>query len=218
MTPAEALRSRAETISEAPAAQWNTKLGIDVRIVGEAQLHGINVELVRELIHRGLHSQQSRHFARTANRLARREIFQHIPLQSKGSFAQIEMLAKANHLTCLIADEPVTWTPPLLPVTDAMSFLAMQAPAGVGRVAGREEDDHLLAAPADRGTADRDRLNRSVLLDPGRIARRRVAAVEPEVVEVPIDAGETDAERGRGGRECGGPAHGASPAGGPRAG
>src|ERR1019366_6536022 len=54
--------------------------------------------------------------------LARREIFQHIPLQSQGSFAQIEMLAKANHLTCLIAEEPLTWTPPTQLVREAMSF------------------------------------------------------------------------------------------------
>lgn len=51
-------------------------------------------------------------------RLARREIFQRIPLQSQGSFVQIEMLAKANHLTCLIAEEPVTWTPAALSATE----------------------------------------------------------------------------------------------------
>lgn len=55
-------------------------------------------------------------------RLARREIFEHIPLQSQGSFAQIEMLAKANHLTCLIAEEPTTWTPTTLLVSEATSF------------------------------------------------------------------------------------------------
>jgi hypothetical protein len=32
-------------------------------------------------------------------RLARREIFQHLPIQSSGPFVQVEMLAKANHLT-----------------------------------------------------------------------------------------------------------------------
>jgi hypothetical protein len=55
-------------------------------------------------------------------RLARREIVQRIPMQSKGSFAQIEMLAKANHLNCLIAEEPVTWTPPPAPATEATAF------------------------------------------------------------------------------------------------
>lgn len=57
-------------------------------------------------------------------RLTRREIFRHIPLQSAGAFAQIEMLAKANHLTCLIAEEPVDWIPPTRPPTDAVSFAA----------------------------------------------------------------------------------------------
>jgi hypothetical protein len=55
-------------------------------------------------------------------RLARRSIFEHIPFQSGGSFAQVEMLAKANHLTCYLAEAPVTWTPPSTPVTDAISF------------------------------------------------------------------------------------------------
>ncbi len=55
-------------------------------------------------------------------RLARREIFERIPFQSGGSFAQIEMLAKANHLACLIAEEPVTWTPPAISVSEATPF------------------------------------------------------------------------------------------------
>jgi glycosyltransferase involved in cell wall biosynthesis len=55
-------------------------------------------------------------------RLARREIFNNMPLQSGGSFAQIEMLAKANHLSCYLAQEPVTWTPPAEPQSDAISF------------------------------------------------------------------------------------------------
>ena len=55
-------------------------------------------------------------------RLARRELFQRLPIQSGGSFAPIEMLAKANHLSCLLAEEPVAWTPPTLPSSDAISF------------------------------------------------------------------------------------------------
>jgi hypothetical protein len=55
-------------------------------------------------------------------RLARREVFAHLPLQSGGSFAQVEMLAKANHLSCYLAQEPVTWTPPVEPGSDAISF------------------------------------------------------------------------------------------------
>ena len=55
-------------------------------------------------------------------RLMRREIFQHVPIQSAGSFVQIEILAKANHLSCYLAEEPVTWTPPFDATTDATSF------------------------------------------------------------------------------------------------
>ena len=55
-------------------------------------------------------------------RLARRAIFEHIPMQSSGPFVQVEMLAKANHLTCYLAEEPVTWTPPASPLSDALTF------------------------------------------------------------------------------------------------
>jgi len=55
-------------------------------------------------------------------RLARREIFQHMPIQSSGPFVQVEMLAKANHLTCLLAEEGVTWNAPAAPLSDAISF------------------------------------------------------------------------------------------------
>jgi len=54
--------------------------------------------------------------------LARREIFKKWPIQSGGPFVQIEMLAKANHLTCLLAEEGVSWTPPTLTASDAISF------------------------------------------------------------------------------------------------
>ena len=57
-------------------------------------------------------------------RLARREVFTHLPIQSGGPFSPIEMLAKANHLSCLLAEEPVTWTVPTLPASDAISFAA----------------------------------------------------------------------------------------------
>src|SRR5690348_9854041 len=62
-------------------------------------------------------------------------------------------------------------------------------------VTGRQEDDHLLIASADRRTGHSDRLNRSPLLDPGRISRRRVPAVEPEVAEVAVDAEESGGQR-----------------------
>lgn len=41
--------------------------------------------------------------------LARREIFARIPIQSDGSFAHIEILAKANFLGCWMAEAPVTY-------------------------------------------------------------------------------------------------------------
>jgi hypothetical protein len=45
-----------------------------------------------------------------------------MPIQSRGSFFPVEMLAKANHMMCLLAEEPVTWTRPALPESDAISF------------------------------------------------------------------------------------------------
>ncbi len=55
-------------------------------------------------------------------RLARHDIFKNLPLQSGGPFVQIEMLAKANHLSCYLAQEPVTWSPPSEPIDAAISF------------------------------------------------------------------------------------------------
>lgn len=57
-----------------------------------------------------------------AFRLARRDVFQHLPIQSGGSFVQIEMLAKANHLSRYLAEERVSWTPPTEPIIDSISF------------------------------------------------------------------------------------------------
>ncbi|HZZ78954.1 MAG TPA: hypothetical protein VFE62_10575, partial [Gemmataceae bacterium] len=51
-----------------------------------------------------------------------REIFKHIPIQSRGPFVQVEMLAKANHLTCMLGQGPVTWTPPTESEADAITF------------------------------------------------------------------------------------------------
>jgi hypothetical protein len=47
-----------------------------------------------------------------AFRLFRRSIFARIPIQSDGPFAQVETLAKANFLGCLMAEEPVPHRPP----------------------------------------------------------------------------------------------------------
>jgi hypothetical protein len=41
-------------------------------------------------------------------RLFRREVLTRLPLQSRGSFVHVEILAKANHLGCLLAEVPVT--------------------------------------------------------------------------------------------------------------
>jgi glycosyltransferase involved in cell wall biosynthesis len=46
-----------------------------------------------------------------AFKLFRREVFSRIPIQSDGSFAQAEIVAKANFLGCLIAEVPVTFRP-----------------------------------------------------------------------------------------------------------
>jgi glycosyltransferase involved in cell wall biosynthesis len=43
--------------------------------------------------------------------LARRSIFERIPIQSNGSFAHFEVLAKANFLGCLMTEVPVSYGP-----------------------------------------------------------------------------------------------------------
>jgi len=55
-----------------------------------------------------------------ALRLHRTEVVRRIPIQSRGSFALVEVLAKANHLGCLLAEEPAPWTPP--PAMEADPF------------------------------------------------------------------------------------------------
>jgi glycosyltransferase involved in cell wall biosynthesis len=55
-------------------------------------------------------------------RLARRELFDRLPIQSGGPFVQVEILAKANHLSCYLAETPLPWTPPVLPTGEAISF------------------------------------------------------------------------------------------------
>jgi glycosyltransferase involved in cell wall biosynthesis len=52
------------------------------------------------------------HDVECAFRLARRSIFPRIPIQSNGSFAQVELLAKANFVGCLMTEVPVTYQPP----------------------------------------------------------------------------------------------------------
>jgi glycosyltransferase involved in cell wall biosynthesis len=52
------------------------------------------------------------HDAECAFRLFRRSIFERIPIQSNGPFVQVEILAKANFLGCLMAEEAVSYRPP----------------------------------------------------------------------------------------------------------
>lgn len=44
-------------------------------------------------------------------RLFRREVFRRIPIQSRSTFVHLEILAKANHLGCMMAETPVSWLP-----------------------------------------------------------------------------------------------------------
>ncbi len=55
-------------------------------------------------------------------RLLRREVLARIPLQSRGRFVHVETLAKANHLGCLLAEEPVSWSPAAEAVPEMYSF------------------------------------------------------------------------------------------------
>jgi glycosyltransferase involved in cell wall biosynthesis len=45
-------------------------------------------------------------------RLYRRDILKRIPIQSKGCFADVEILAKANFLDCILAEVDIRWKPP----------------------------------------------------------------------------------------------------------
>ncbi len=55
-------------------------------------------------------------------RLMRRNAAVRIVLQSRGWFAMIEQLAKANHLEFILAEEPITWSPPASPPPDPAPF------------------------------------------------------------------------------------------------
>jgi hypothetical protein len=55
-------------------------------------------------------------------RLGRREALVRVVLQSRGPFAFIEQLAKANHLELMIAEEPVSWAPPSQPLPESDAF------------------------------------------------------------------------------------------------
>jgi glycosyltransferase involved in cell wall biosynthesis len=58
-------------------------------------------------------------------RLFRRSLFARIPIQTDGPFAQVEILAKANFLGALMAEEPVSYLPPDRP-TEAVDSPARE--------------------------------------------------------------------------------------------
>jgi hypothetical protein len=57
------------------------------------------------------------HDAGSRFKLFRREIFRRIPLQSEGEFVHFEVLAKANFLSCVMAEVVLDWKaiPPVEP-------------------------------------------------------------------------------------------------------
>lgn len=57
-------------------------------------------------------------------RLVRREVLHRFPLQCAGPMLLVEMLAKANHVECIMTEEPVTWDPPRVPAAWPGSFAA----------------------------------------------------------------------------------------------
>jgi glycosyltransferase involved in cell wall biosynthesis len=62
-------------------------------------------------------------------RLYRRSIFRRIPIQSDGVFAHVEVLAKANSLTALMTDVPVSYRPlPELPSWRKDAWLVFARP------------------------------------------------------------------------------------------
>jgi glycosyltransferase involved in cell wall biosynthesis len=62
-----------------------------------------------------------------AFRLFRRSVFDRIPIQSDGSFAQVEILAKANFLGCLMTEEPVTHRPSPAPAREPLRRTVREA-------------------------------------------------------------------------------------------
>jgi hypothetical protein len=55
-------------------------------------------------------------------RLLRREAACRIVLQSRGPFALVEQLAKANHLELIMTEEPVAWRPPSVAPVETVPF------------------------------------------------------------------------------------------------
>ena len=59
-------------------------------------------------------------------RLYRRGVLERLPIQCDSVAAQIEILAKANHLECIMGEVPVQWTPSTHPIPDPIDKTAGQ--------------------------------------------------------------------------------------------
>jgi hypothetical protein len=78
-------------------------------------------------------------------RLGRRESLARIVLQSQGTFALVEQLAKANHLEMMMTEEPVAWTASATPVPERprrqpASSVPPDQPLATDDGASREEE------------------------------------------------------------------------------
>jgi glycosyltransferase involved in cell wall biosynthesis len=69
-----------------------------------------------------------------AFRLFRRSIFARIPIQSDGPFAQVEILAKANFLACMMDEVPVSYKPDSPPGSGPLHVPARQTRREIRRL------------------------------------------------------------------------------------
>jgi hypothetical protein len=70
-------------------------------------------------------------------------LFERLPIQCHSSAAQLEILAKANHLECIMAEVPVSWMPPANPPLDPVE---KQRGRDMRRLFFRPEFDQALVA------------------------------------------------------------------------
>jgi glycosyltransferase involved in cell wall biosynthesis len=89
------------------------------------------------------------HDVECAFRLFRRTILEHIPIQSNGPFAQVELLAKANFLGCWMAETPVSYTPPARPPLWGSLLGGETYRSEARRVFGEPDFSPAAPAPAD---------------------------------------------------------------------
>ncbi len=105
---------------ESPPPLWLRALGLIKRLLTRVLLGYADEPRVSWLGWRGLGRRcRIRHIfgvklhdAECVFRLYRADVLRRFPIQSNGSFAHVEVLAKANHLGCWMAETPVPWTPP----------------------------------------------------------------------------------------------------------